>query len=283
MINVKKISVAGLILLLVGIVGAISTFSSINEADKVVEEKVIKDNQFTNIDITTDNARIEILPTDGTTTNIELIGNKVKYDLKANVEDSTLAVHLKYRQTKLFNFGFTPRGLSLIITVPEKTYNSLKVESNNGLINIEKLKATNLYVTTDNGRIDLKDIEGSTVSSEAKNGRIDLINVLANTVKVRASNGKIYLDDVEGQLIGKSNNGSISLITNSMDRPIEFATNNGEITIETEKKPTNATIDTSIDNGKVSIFGHSDEHAEFGNGKNLIKLSANNGKITVSN
>ena len=78
MINIKKIAIAALILLLIGVAGSLFTFKSMNKSEQVSEEKIINNDRYTNIDITTDNAKIELIPTNDATTKVELSGKVAK-------------------------------------------------------------------------------------------------------------------------------------------------------------------------------------------------------------
>lgn len=279
---IKKISIVALILLLVGIVGSIFTFKSINTAKDVTEEKVEIQDAFDEIEISSNEARVEVLPTSDSKATIELTGKHSNYRLSADVEASTLKVDVGYRQNKLFNFDFTSALLTLKVYVPEKLYQSLQIESGNGRVQVDDLQAKNVYVKTDNGHIKLNNLESSKVTAEADNGTIDLKNVASSAVNTRADNGKIHLDNVEGNLSGKTNNGSISLVTHDLDRAIDFETDNGKIKIQTEKDPTNVIFDIKLDNGKADIFGKTNWDTVIGDGEHLIKLTAGNGKITVT-
>jgi len=278
---IKKTAMVGLGLLLVGIAGSIFTFKSVNGAKEVTEEKVEIHDEFDEIEISANEARVEVLPTDDSKARVELTGGYSNYRLSADVDGSTLKVDVGHRQKKLFNFGFSSALLSLKVYVPEKEYQSLKIESGNGRVRADDLQAKVVHVETDNGHIKLNHMKSSEVTAEADNGTIDMENVEASTVTTRADNGKIMLDGVEGKLFGKTNNGSISLVTYDLDRVIDFETDNGKIKIQTEKEPTNAIIDAKVDNGKVTIFGESNWDTVIGDGDNLIKLTTNNGMITV--
>src|SRR5699024_9152573 len=95
------------------------------------------------------------------------------------------------------------------------------------------------------------------------------------------NNGKIKLADVDGQLVGRTNNGSISLIAQEIDRPIDFATDNGKILIQTEHEPTNAILDIKIDNGKVDYFGEFTWDNDNGDVEDDINLETKNIIITL--
>ncbi|WP_442961150.1 hypothetical protein [Pseudogracilibacillus sp. SO30301A] len=59
-------------------------------------------------------------------------------------------------------------------------------------------------------------------------------------------------------------------------------TDNGRIDVQSNKEPTNAILDLKTDNGKVRVFGESNWVTVIGNGENIIKLTTDNGSITIS-
>ena len=202
MINIKKIAIAALILLLIGVAGSLFTFKSMNKSEQVSEEKIINNDRYTNIDITTDNAKIELVPTNDATTKVELSGKvakKNKYTFIAEADANTLNIQLKERQKKLFNFDFFSTSYLIKVYVPEKLYDKVQLESDNGRVKVENLQAKDINVETDNGRIELNNVQGTSVTTEAHNGRIELKSVAASIVMVKVDNGKILLDDVGGR------------------------------------------------------------------------------------
>ncbi len=90
------------------------------------------------------------------------------------------------------------------------------------------------------------------------------------------------MSDIIGDLKGRTNNGSISLVTSNLDRPIDLETHNGKINIQTEKEPTNVRFDTSVHNGKITILDDTNFSNIIGDGDNLVKLKTYNGSIKVT-
>lgn len=299
--GIKGLSILGTILLVIGIIGVLLTYSS--EKENVTEQREIQDEDFNAIDINTDNAKIEIIATNDATSKVELTGSRPKNSKNkytVDVADDKLLIELKEQQGKLFNFDFLSTSLTLKVYVPEKEYESLKVTSDNGKVNMNHLNVKEINATTSNGRLEMGDITGSKLIADTDNGRIQAGNMQVGDVKMKSSNGKIELsqveasriktetdngkvifDDVAGELVGKTSNGKISVLTDNLDRPIEFETDNGSIKIETKKRPENVEFDVNVDNGKVDILGEFKGSTVIGNGDNLIKLTTSNGKITV--
>ncbi|KKK39232.1 hypothetical protein WQ57_05580 [Mesobacillus campisalis] len=266
MSNIKKISIVALVLLLVGITGSLLTVQAKTQSETIKEERIFNNEHFSNIEIEGDNASVEIIPANNSTTRVELVGNAKKdreYTLDADIQKNTLAVTLNEKQLKFYNFGFPDAALAIKVYVPKKKYDTLRAELANGSVTAEEMEIKTATVKTINGEIDLKGLETSTVTAQS-------------------DNGKILLEDIEGDISGKIINGSISFVTDHLDRNVDFESLNGKIEIQTAKEPANATIDAEVSHGNVTIFGDSIRDTVFGNGENLIKLTTLNGDVTVT-
>lgn len=282
MLNIKRISLIAIALLVVGVVGSVITFKTAYQSDWITKEKVTPSEGIDNLDILTNNTKIEVLPTNDTDITAELSTKNKKHELLTKVEDSTFLIQVKDKQKSFISLDLFSFGTTLKVYVPKKVYDSLQVESDNGRITLEQIQANDVYVKADNGRIEIEDIEGATVTGKASNGLISMRNIRSTAINVNTSNGKIVLDHVEGEIFGATNNGAIELVGKDLDRPIELETDNGKINIQTEQEPTNVTFDVRVDNGKVRIFGESNWDTIIGNGENIIKLKTNNGGITIT-
>lgn len=270
------------ILVAIGLIGTIVTARSINFTEKLIETKEV-DQDFTNIHITLDNATVELLPSDTETAMIELYGKhttkKSKYKLEGNTKNGTFTVTLKEPRFKIFQFF--PETYYLKVYVPEREYEKLQAENDNGKIYLTSLQANEIHLATDNGKIVLDHASTDIVQAKSKNGRIDITDVTASTIDAKTDNGKINITDAEGDIVGETNNGAISLKLNDIDRNIELEADNGKINLATFDEPRNATIQAFIDNGSVTIFGEKTPNKVYGNGENQIQLTTNNGIITV--
>lgn len=260
----KVFIIVALVLLAAG--GITLMFNTRDIFENNAKKKVIDDQSFTNIEILTTNAAVEIIPTEDSETTVAYSGKTKKnseFIFEADVKGNTLSVQFKEKRRSFINFGFSSLDLKLIVKVPEKQYDRIQAESDNGRIKVENVQTKELVLETDNGAIELKTIN-------------------ATAVNVKTDNGAIILDHVDGTIVGRTDNGRISLVTNNLDRPIELTTDNGKIDIQTEKEPTNATIDVKTDNGRINVFGYDNKHTKFGSGEHLIKLRTDNGRITIT-
>lgn len=282
MINMKNISVVALILLIVGIIGSALTFKSAYQAEDIIKTETILGEEIENLDIKTNNTRVDVLPTNDQDINIELSTKNSHDQLLTEVNGSTLLIQVKNKKRQLIQLDFFSFGSTLTVYVPEKVYHSFQIDTHNGRVTVDQLQASDVTVKADNGKIELENMISDTVTGQADNGEISMKNINSSTTQVKTSNGRINLDHVEGKVFGRTNNGSITLVTEHLDRSIEFEADNGIINIQTEKEPTNAILDVRVDNGKVRVFGNSNWDTIIGNGEHLIKLVMNNGNITIS-
>ncbi|WP_162800328.1 DUF4097 family beta strand repeat-containing protein [Oceanobacillus zhaokaii] len=258
----KKNTIIVLIIAVV-FVAVIMNFLPFGPKGKSEQEETINE-VFTKVDVETENVEIEILPTNSSVAEIRLEGNKNnKYKLVTKVEGNTLHIEVEDRLFRWFSFGFfnsSPAALKVFL--PERGYDTIEA-------------------VTDNGKISASEMEANVVNMEADNGKILLDNIKSASFNFEVDNGEVTLNDIEGEINGSSNNGRISFITETLDRPITLETDNGTIDIQTDERPTNATFDINVDNGKVTVFGESNYDTIIGNGDNLIELTADNGKITI--
>lgn len=279
--NIKTISILALILLVVGVIGSVFTFRSVHQSDWIIKEETVSSEEIEYLDVRTNNARIEVLPTNDSDITAELSTKNKKHELLTEVEDSTFSIQVIDKRRNFISLDFYSFGTTLTVYVPEKVYDSLQVESDNGRITIEKIQANDVDIKADNGRIELENIDSQTVTAQSSNGRIVMGNINSAAIHANSSNGRIVLEHIEGDIFGTTNNGSIELVTTDLDRSIDLETDNGKIDIQTEQEPTNVTFDVRVDNGKVNMFGSSNWDTVLGNGDHLIKLRTNNGSITV--
>lgn len=279
---IKKLIIIAVTLLVIGILGSLFTYKTISEAEDITENKVIQED-FNSIAIMSNDARVEIMSIDGSDAKVELSGKGSNYQMVAGVEESVLKVNIDYKQKKLFNFDFTGDILTLKVYLPEKEYEKLQVNNDNGDMKVNDLKAKDVHLEVDNGFIKMNNMDTETVYASTDNGAVDLKHLMALDVDVNSDNGKIDLEEVDGDLVVRANNGQITLVTEKINRSIDFETDNGKIDIQSDHEPTNAILDIKVSNGKVDYFGKSNWDTVIGEGKHLIKLKTDNGKITLSN
>lgn len=267
-----------------------------------IDNKLIKitDNSFTKVTMNINYGSLHVYPSEIDTATIELVNAPEKLVLTADVIGDTLTILLKGPKFNFFSFLLIGKDVRVNVALPKKSYSSISMKtdngsisagkilgktitasSDNGSIKLKEIAAATLDVETDNGRIEIDKVQVDKLSTNTDNGRIELRNIDADQVYSETDNGRIIMDYVNGKIVGKTDNGRISLLTTHLDRMIDLETDNGSILIETESDPTDVTIRAKVDHGKIDVFGENNSRTTFGSGTNTIQLSSDNGKITV--
>lgn len=271
------------------------------EISSTNETITIQDDRFTNVAINVQHGALVVRPSNNSETTVELIGANDKLQLTAEVVGDTLFVRLKSISHWLFMFNFNMKAVTLNVFIPKKLYQSFAMKTDNGQISAKKLLAKKIDVKTDNGKIQLREIAATTLNAETDNGRIeidkvqadhmrmktdngriDMRHVDAESIGVESDNGRIELENVTGSIVGTTDNGRITLQTDTLDRALDFRTDNGSIVIQSMEKPTNVTILAKTGHGKIDIFGERNSRTVIGAGEHTIRLKSDNGRITVS-
>lgn len=270
------IIIASLFLVGVGIV-LYAVYNSDPAQQDVLEEQSFDEN-IKAVEITVENSRVAIMPSEDETVRIIMSGNDDDFTLNTEVEGGRLAIEVEDR-SPFFNFDFN-RSYTMQVYVPANGLDSLSADSDNGSIEVNDITAVELLLEADNGRIILEAVDSDAVEVETDNGRIE-VNDMEADISVRSSNGRILFNDVSGELEAQANNGRIELDTETLDFPVDFATDNGQIEIRTASEPVNARIEARVDNGSIDVYGRENEETVFGSGEVLIQLASNNGSIEV--
>lgn len=265
---IKKILAIACILIVIGAIGGLLTFRQFHQTVSISKEKLFNGNDITAIQLDSHDTKVDIIPVQSNKLKVELKGQTTKdmqRTISTTVKNGKLFIGVKETAPKFFNLHFVVlKDLHLKLYIPEKQYNALKIES-------------------DNGKVEAKGLNIKNVSANTNNGEIHLTDISSSDVRVHSDNGQLVLDRVTGRLTGSTNNGKIYMITEHLNRDIQLRSDNGEIEIETDKEPTNARFHVHSDNGSINILDKYKDDATIGKGQHLIQLSTDNGAINVEN
>ena len=263
--NQKMLMLIATFLVAIGLIGALFTFSTSGATTEKEQTEVIQNADITDIWVKSENATMNIVSTTDDQITLVFTAPESKhhlYELAIEENEESLAIELKEKFLQFISLDLSLSSPQITLYLPEKDYDVLELNGVNGKMVVRDATITDINVKNVNGRIQLTDLE-------------------AENTSVASDNGSISIENVTGQITTDVTNGSTALITDDLDRFIDLASVNGRINVQTKEKPTNATIEVDVKNGKVDIFGHDTRHSSFGDGKNLIKLETVNGGIKV--
>ncbi|WP_252312505.1 DUF4097 family beta strand repeat-containing protein [Sinobaca sp. H24] len=258
----KKIIFVSFILIFIGIAGSIFSFNQLDSKAYSAEKTL--DEPFINLSMDLNNDSIELLPTEDSVTRVEMQGldsENPDDEVMMEVRDNTLFIE-SAESPQVFNIGLFSEEAKLTVYLPESTYESVVMKTDNGNLHASRLNVESMKADTNNGDVRLKDMTGS-------------------RTEVTADNGNVEMAEVQGDISGTLNNGDITLSTNAIEHPMDLETDNGNIEISTETKPANADFAIKTDNGTARLFGKDNSNEVFGEGEIPVTLRSNNGDITV--
>ncbi|WP_033542949.1 DUF4097 family beta strand repeat-containing protein [Planococcus sp. CAU13] len=262
----------------------------------------ISKDKFDGVDIEIENGNLVISPSADGKMHVDIADKNYKQQLTVDIVNRALVISLK-EEIKLWGIFSITRSMNtptLNVQLPDKLYEKIEINSENGSITGERLSATvfeleaengstdfthigagSLTVNSTNGDISLTSIQAKQIEAETENGQLKLQDVQSAKVNVVSANGDILLKDVDGDVIAQTDNGRVQHAAFHLDRTIQLETDNGSILLETKKQPENATIRAEVDWGSISVFGSKDTKTVFGSGHHSIDLRSDNGSITV--
>lgn len=250
-----------LLITVVTLSGCISiTFD--NTYETIRESWELESSQFTggNIEITTKNGNVDILPWDKDYV-------KVEYEKKvtAPVNNEELKRLLDQTTVRIIEKGDS--SLEIKGESPQLVTGSISIK-----LTVFLPKETNLTVKTSNGSINLNNNLVGNINFYTSNGRIT-VDKLEGNFELRTSNGPVYINEIIGEGNVKTSNANINFVTNKEIGNLQLETSNGSITFEAkEMKGTLYRFKSS--NGNVSLI--LPEGLEF-----KIFGSTSNGNITT--
>lgn len=176
---------------------------------------------------------------------------------------------------------FTPKynsniSIKLDISLPEKTYNEIKLNTTNGKIYTSELNAKSarcttsnssiefaggninlIDLTTKNGKIEIRDITSKTIKPYTTNSSIQLTNIKSESIDAKTVNGKIMLSNIKAlDVLCKTSNSTIDV--KSIDAPsLNLMTSNGKILLAQINTSSAKSINLTTSNSTIISEIHS--------------------------
>lgn len=315
----KKLASGLLLLLVIGMVGTIVSlkanggfsFDTYNVSDK----KTVNGENIEEVEIDSSSSDVKVVPTDEKEISIELSGKvskKLKRKLQLDVVErgNKLEVALKGENQLKFNIGVLIVDTNINVYLPEKVYQSIKVETSSGSNEIDSLKAKELSLRTSSGDLLARDSAAEdTFIIQSSSGEVDLKNNKANIFDVKVSSGSLYAVDLDGkestfhsssgeislknvigEIVAEASSGEIIIDNEETTGNMYTETSSGDVSVAFDKKPTSLAIDFKGNSGEgnVEIKGLKyDEKSEdniigqIGSGQYKLKVRTSSGDFEL--
>lgn len=224
----------------------LSTVRYVDKTYEVTEE-------FQNISIFSDTAKINFLPTDGQT-RVECVEEE-HAGYAVSVKDGTLEIKRQNNKKWYHYIGINFGSPKVTVYLPAGIYDKLTIDTNTSDISIpaDFSFKKGMDITTTTGDVKSKAVATGTVSIKTSTGDIDVQNIVADSVslsvstgditattvvcygqmRVKVTTGKTELNNVQcGSLWSEGNTGDLTLINVIAEEKFEIARSTGSVKLE---------------------------------------------------
>lgn len=267
----KKMVIGAFILLIIGIIGTVSTLyfvkGSIFNLTEWEDNKTISGEGLKQIEIDSSAVDVMVEKTGDQNVQIALKGKesvrkKGEYKLKVNEENGKLKIKIKQK----INWGMTfYSSVKLYVKIPEKMYESLDVKTSSGELTIKDFQAKKALIHASSGDINVENGNvQEDLSIEATSGSINADSNQANNLLLKTTSGDILNENgkATNNLSIHVSSGEIDLTNNVADKVIMKSTS-GDMDIrnlqakESEFEVSSGSIDVDDISGTVMATGQS--------------------------
>lgn len=312
----KKIIISAVIVIVVIILGfsIYKEFFSNNSVSGISNYDIKK---IENVRIETTSTDIEVVRGSSSEIIVEIDGEQSKREankFRLNVTEKGDRLEITYKRVKeFFSFGFAfNQDVTLRVTLPEKTFNEVVVDSVSGDVEMDAVSAKRVDAKTVSGDLELQQIQSTNLMSiKSTSGDIDVDQADLNEFKIGSISGTVEVHSliaVNGEI--KTTSGDINVdlekemeslaidstsgdIDVNLEKEIEsliLDTTSGDVQTTFRQKPTSLNIRFNSTSGRAMIdlpevdYEVNDKNkviGKIGNGSNTLKIETTSGDIKV--
>jgi lia operon protein LiaG len=316
----KKSVLVGTVLLLAGIIGLLSTFSSGKDffsfgTKELNLSSTVDASQVKSIKVNGDSANVNVVRGNSDKILITLAGKVSpkyadKIDLRTDVTGGILTVEPV--EPNGFSIGISILDIALTVELPAKMWDTLAIKAGSGDIKVESLEAGGVTVDLGSGNTEMSAVNAGTIRVSTNSGdqrfedlqsreltvSVDSGNVTAHkfqadSISVKAGSGDLKLTDGQGELIGKTGSGNIRIESKQLSHNAKLEAGSGDITVLVDDQPQSLAFDFRTGSGDSHIDwsyttdagGSKDEDdvsGTFGSGDVKLDVKTGSGNIKLS-
>ncbi len=245
--------------------------------------------EVSQIIVVADERTVNIIESTSEKINIKFYVSEIDtHSLEANNESLSLNLRTNWFEslvysTTLFNLTNNPLFTTIEISVPASSLDLIKVNTQNGSINVSDLEAENLIAETKNGTINLKNSKITNGDVTSSNGAILVNEINSTSLSVHTTNGEIKGENIVSNLMeARSANGQIRLENITSDN-LSTTTSNGEIILIIKGIFTEFRTTVNTNNGNIRINNQKYNNGTYNSDQTrLVSALTSNGSIRLT-
>lgn len=276
----KKLFGFSLLLFIVGVCGMVWLF--LRQEDfayslKPIKEVRVIEQEFKAVEIKTDTADIEFIPSKMPKATVRLVGEvsdqqQERLEFTTEVAPNGTLVVLLREQLHVNMFYERNGEIKLEVELPEKVYETFQVKTMTGDLRSGKLSAKNAQVYSSTGDVEMSGYEGEELD-------------------VRTDTGDINLTDIHSAVLIESSTGEIDKLTMpELKHNVSIKTDTGDIHVAIDKQPTAAILEVKTDAGAIETtwqnlsYERKDDtlvNASIGTGGPTLSVRSSTGDVSI--
>lgn len=243
----------------------------------VDEKQVIDGSSVQAIEVEADSFDVSVIPGDGNDIEMHLYGEYIdrKFKDKFEITASASGNKLKIKAESTKKWAFLTMGRTspeIIVKVPEKLYDEVRVLMTSGNVGIEDLQAGKLAVQSTSGNTKISGFSG-------------------NRLEFQGTSGNVSIQEAEGELAVTLTSGNVKISNSALSKNAAVKTTSGNINLYAEEFPSSLQLDLRTESGNVSakvpklVYQEKEENrivGQVGQGGPLLKLQATSGNVKIA-
>jgi lia operon protein LiaG len=211
--------------------------------------------------------------------------------LEAQPHSDTLKLSVDIPEQNFLN-GLTITESKLTIELPKLVWESVKVHTKSGDVDLEGMDGKKLEAETGSGDVDIKNVELSSLSLQTRSGNIVSQQYTADRLTFQSGSGNVNLLDGNAAVQGETSSGNIVVSADELLANMELKAKSGDVTVKVPNAPQSLAVHYNGDSGEGSIDwdgatyqnrGKHDNRLEavFGSGQIDLKVSTGSGNFVL--
>lgn len=272
--------VAAGVLLLIFTMNPRNIFSDIQfgfsfDTKKINEEQTFDANDYRDLTVKTGSIDIHVVQgaTDQITARLNgKVSSKDADQVKLRVEPNGDSLTVGIEEEHGINLGISIMDLQLTVELPEKNWETAKIESGSGEIEVEsvlgdgvtvkagsgnvhvqQVNAVELSVHTGSGNIEAEEIEAESIALQSGSGEISADRYHAKQLNFQNGSGNVELSDGESALQGKTGSGNIRVDMDRLIQNADLRAGSGNVSIDLDEEPSSLEVDFQGSSGEGKI------------------------------
>ncbi len=150
----------------------------------------------------------------------------------------------------IFSFNF--KSPKLKVYIPKNYNKSLFIKSISGNVYMSDMSLETLEINSTSGNTEVDKVDSSIATLKNTSGNILLENSKITNLETKVISGRIFLNDVSGNISGRSISGSVDIDLEKLEGDIRFKLTSGRFTLNVDSEEINSSIDLNTLSGRVS-------------------------------